>query len=67
MIESRKSVRMKCRESGHFINLTKKDPGHEELLLSNMKITVFWDVAPYGLIYTDRRFGVAYYLRHQGD
>jgi hypothetical protein len=32
-----------------------------------MKMSVFWDVAPYGLADTDRRFGGAYCLHHQDD
>jgi hypothetical protein len=31
-----------------------------------MKMDVFWDVASYSLIDTDRRFRGAYCLHHQG-
>jgi hypothetical protein len=31
------------------------------------QMTVFWDVAPCSLLKTDRRFGGAYSLHHQGD
>jgi hypothetical protein len=31
------------------------------------KMTVFWDIAPYGLIEIDRRFRFACSLHHQGD
>jgi hypothetical protein len=31
-----------------------------------MKMAVFWDVTPHSLLDNDRRFRVAYCLRHQG-
>jgi hypothetical protein len=32
-----------------------------------MKMALFWDVASYSLVSTDRRFRGAYCLHHQGD
>jgi hypothetical protein len=32
-----------------------------------MKMTVFWDVVPYGLVEIDLRFKGAYCLHHQDD
>jgi hypothetical protein len=37
------------------------------LTASSMKTTVFLDVAPYSLVYIDRRFRSAYCFHHQGD
>jgi hypothetical protein len=37
------------------------------LTAASMKITVFWDVAPYSLVEVYRRFKGAYCLHHQGD
>jgi hypothetical protein len=33
----------------------------------NLKIAIFWNVAPYGLVETDRRFRGVCCLHHQGD
>jgi hypothetical protein len=32
-----------------------------------VKMAVFWDVAPYSLLETDRRYRGVYYLHRQGD
>jgi hypothetical protein len=32
-----------------------------------MKMIIFWDMAPCGLVKVDRRFRGAYGLHHQGD
>jgi hypothetical protein len=32
----------------------------QDLVAASMKMTVFWDVAPYSLVQTDRHFGGAY-------
>jgi hypothetical protein len=37
------------------------------LTAATMKIIVFWDIGPWGLVEIDRRFRSAYCLPHQGD
>jgi len=37
------------------------------LIVSLLKMAVFWEVVRCSLAETDRCFGVAYYLHHQGD
>jgi hypothetical protein len=37
------------------------------LTMTTTKIIVFWDIALCSLLESNRRFGVAYCLHHQGD
>jgi hypothetical protein len=37
------------------------------MMLLNLKVTVFWDVAPFNIVEIDRCFRGAYRLHHQGD
>jgi hypothetical protein len=37
------------------------------VLIIFMKTKAFWDIAPCSFVATDRGFGGAYYLHHQGD
>jgi hypothetical protein len=39
----------------------------QAVMAANMKIIVFWDIAPYSLVEVDRRFRGVYCLHHQGD
>jgi hypothetical protein len=36
---------------------TVMDMRFQALAATNMKVTIFWDVTPYSLVETDRRFG----------
>jgi hypothetical protein len=36
-------------------------------MATNMKMAIFWDVAPCSLVDTDKCFRGAYFLHHQGD
>jgi hypothetical protein len=45
------------------LNVTRKQGKN----LMKQKMAVFWAVAPYSLVDTDRRFGWPYCLHHQGD
>jgi hypothetical protein len=50
-----------------FLNKFKNHVKLRLPVLNAANITVFWDVAPYGLLETDRRFRGAYHLHHQTD
>jgi hypothetical protein len=39
----------------------------EVLTMMSMKVAVFWNLEPYSMVDTDRRFRRAYCLHHQSD